>query len=97
MNRDTTEGKFDQVKGKIKQGVGEALGNEKLADQVKGSAQEAWGNAKEAAHTMSNDAQAHAQAKGHDVREKITSTAQNVKNAVSEKAAEVKRDHKRTA
>ena len=40
MNRDTAEGKFDQVKGKMKQSVGEAFGNDKLAnsgaaDQVK--------------------------------------------------------------
>ena len=27
MNRDTAEGKFDQFKGKVKQSVGEAIGN----------------------------------------------------------------------
>jgi uncharacterized protein YjbJ (UPF0337 family) len=102
MNRDTTEGKFDQFKGNVKQSVGEAVGNDKLAnagvaDQVKGAAKEAWGNAKDAAQSVANDNHAHAEAHGHDVREKITSTAQNVKNATNEKAAEIKAEHRRSA
>ena len=41
MNTDKVEGKFDQVAGKIKQRVGEAVGNQKLAnagaaEQIKG-------------------------------------------------------------
>ena len=32
MNTEKIEGKFDQVAGKIKQGVGEAVGNQKLAN-----------------------------------------------------------------
>ena len=53
MNTDQVSGKFDQVKGKVKQGVGEAVGNQKLAnegvvDQVKGSAKEVYGNVKDA-------------------------------------------------
>ena len=113
MNRNRTEGKFDQIKGKVKQSVGEAIGNEKLAnsgavDQVKGAANEAWGNAKDAARTVIQDHQARAEAKHaevkqnaagtvHDIREKITSTAQNVKNAVSDKAEQIKQDHRRSA
>ena len=47
MNRDTAEGKFDQIKGKVKQSVGEAFGDHSLAnsgaaDQVKGAAKEGW-------------------------------------------------------
>jgi uncharacterized protein YjbJ (UPF0337 family) len=102
MNRDTTEGKLDQLKGKVKQSVGEAVGNDKLAnsgtaDQVKGAAKEAWGNAKDAVKAVSGDAHAHAESHGHDVREKITSTAQNVKNATNEKAEEIKAEHRRSA
>jgi len=113
MNRDTAAGKFDQLKGKAKQAVGEALGNDKLAnsgavDQVKGSVKEAWGNAKDAVHAVVGEAHAccatkHSEAKqdaadaAHDVRERITSTAQNVKNAVSEKAEAIQHEHKRTA
>ena len=102
MNRDTTEGKFDQFKGKVKQSVGEAFGNDKLAnsgtvDQVKGAAREAWGNAKDAASAASADARANAETHKHDVRAKITSTAQNVKDAVNAKAEDIKVQHKRTA
>ena len=32
MNTDKVEGKFDQVAGKIKQSVGEAVGNDRLAN-----------------------------------------------------------------
>ena len=113
MNRDTVEGKFDQVKGKAKQSIGEAIGNDKLAnsgtvDQVKGAAKEVWGNAKDTFHAVAGEAHAccstqHSEAKqqaadtAHDVREKITSTAQNVKDAVSAKAEAIQREHKHTA
>ncbi|MHB8388965.1 MAG: CsbD family protein, partial [Acidobacteriaceae bacterium] len=55
MNKDQVEGKTDQVAGKIKQKVGEAVGNDNLAnrgvaDQVKGAAKETWGNVKDAAN-----------------------------------------------
>jgi uncharacterized protein YjbJ (UPF0337 family) len=54
MNKDTVEGKFDQVSGAVKQKAGEVFGNQKMAnsgvaDQVKGAAKETWGNAKDAA------------------------------------------------
>jgi uncharacterized protein YjbJ (UPF0337 family) len=102
MNRDITEGKLDQMKGKVKQSVGEAIGNEKLAnsgaaDQVKGAAREALGNTKDAAKSAANVAHAHAESHSHDIRAKITSTAQNAKNAVSDKAKQIKNEYKRTA
>jgi len=102
MNRDTTEGKFDQFEGKVKQSVGEAIGNDKLAnsgtaDQVKGAAREAWGNAKDAASAASADAHANAEVQKHDVRAKIVSTAQNVKDSVNAKAEDIKLQHKRSA
>jgi uncharacterized protein YjbJ (UPF0337 family) len=112
MNSDTVAGKFDQLKGKAKQSVGEALGNQKLAnsgaaDQVKGNVKEAWGNVKDAAHAVAGEAHSccgthHTEAKqnaadrAHDVREKITLTAQNVKNAVSAKAEAVQHEHAHT-
>jgi uncharacterized protein YjbJ (UPF0337 family) len=113
MNRDTAAGKFDQLKGKAKQSVGEALGNDKLAnsgaaDQVKGAVKEAWGNTKDAVHAIADQAHAccatkHTEAAqnaadtAHDVRERITSTAQNVKDAVSASAEDIQRDHNRSA
>ena len=57
MNTDKVEGKYDQVAGKIKQRVGEAFGNEKLAnagvaEQIKGAAKETWGHAKDTANAV---------------------------------------------
>ena len=104
MNTEKVEGKFDQVAGKIKQGVGEAVGNQKLANagaavQVKGVAKETWGNAKDTAATVHEDNRSRAAAKtedtAHNLREKVTTTAQNVKNTVNEKLDDIKRDHQR--
>ena len=102
MNKNTTEGKFDQLKGKVKQSVGETVGNEKLAnsgtaDQVKGAAKEAFGNTQDAAKAVAADAHVHAEEHGHDIRSKIASTAQNVKDSISAKADKVKAEHKRSA
>jgi uncharacterized protein YjbJ (UPF0337 family) len=110
MNTEKVEGKFDQVAGKIKQGVGEAVGNEKLAnagaaEQIKGAAKETWGNAKDKANVVREDNQARASAErddlkyraedsAHNVRDKATSTAQNIKNKVNEKLDDMKRDHR---
>lgn len=101
MNENTAEGKFDQVKGKVKQGIGEAVGNDRLAnsgaaDQVKGAAKESWGAAKDAfrdsttpATTTTDDTDPATTA--HDVRQKVVSTAQNVKDDVKEKADHFRR------
>jgi len=109
MNIDKAEGKFDQVAGKVKQRVGEAIGNQKMAnagaaEQIKGAAKETWGHAKDAANAVNEDNQtkarvegeslkARAEEKAHDVREKITSTAQNVRSSVNEKLDNIKREH----
>jgi uncharacterized protein YjbJ (UPF0337 family) len=110
MNTEKVEGKFDQVAGKIKQGVGEAIGNQKLAnagaaEQIKGVAKETWGNAKDTADVVHEDNRAKARAEGedlkyraedsaHNLREKITNTAQNIKEKVNEKLDDMKRDHR---
>ena len=110
MNTEKVEGKFDQVAGKIKQGVGEAIGNQKLAnagaaEQIKGVAKETWGNAKDTANVVREDNRARASAEGedlkyraedsaHNVREKVTDTAQNIKNKVNEKLDNMKRDRR---
>ena len=51
MNRDELDGKTDQLKGKIKQGVGDLTDNERLhdegvADEAAGNVQEGYGKAK---------------------------------------------------
>jgi uncharacterized protein YjbJ (UPF0337 family) len=48
MNKDELDGKVDQVKGKVKQGVGDLTGNERLhdegvADEASGDVQEGFG------------------------------------------------------
>lgn len=50
-NRDELEGKFDQAKGGIKEGVGRAIDDRELeqegkADRASGNVQEGWGTAK---------------------------------------------------
>jgi len=109
MSTETITGKFDQVKGKVKQSVGEATGNDSLAnsgmaDQVKGHVKEAWGETKDAAHAVSSDAKReaavdHAEAKihgeetAHNVRNHIVDAAASVKEAVVRHADHVKADH----
>lgn len=109
MNTEKVEGKFDQVAGKIKQGVGEAVGNQRLAnagvvEQIKGAAKETWGNAKDTANAVHDDSQkrahvegesfkARAEEKAHEAREKVTSTAQNLKEKMNEKLDDIKSRH----
>jgi uncharacterized protein YjbJ (UPF0337 family) len=109
MNTEKIEGKFDQVAGKIKQGVGEAVGNQKLAnagaaEQIKGAAKETWGHAKDAANTVNDERRARTQVEGenlkmrteekaHEMRDKITSTAQNIKNKMNDKFDDIKQKH----
>jgi uncharacterized protein YjbJ (UPF0337 family) len=50
---DKAEGKWDEVKGKVKEGVGDATDDESLEtegkkDQLKGKGKEAWGDVKNA-------------------------------------------------
>jgi len=51
MNRDELEGKAKQVKGKVKQSVGDLTDDEKLrdegvGDEAEGDVQEGWGKAR---------------------------------------------------
>ncbi len=105
------KGKFDEVAGKVKQSIGEATNNDKLANegtaqQVKGHAQQAWGSVKEAANDTAADARARAnesravhenesEHKAHDVRESIASTAQNVKNHIQDSVNDHHNKHDR--
>jgi uncharacterized protein YjbJ (UPF0337 family) len=50
---DKAEGKWDEVKGKVKEGVGDATEDESLEaegkkDQLKGQGKQVWGDAKNA-------------------------------------------------
>jgi uncharacterized protein YjbJ (UPF0337 family) len=105
------KGKFDEVAGKVKQSVGEATHNSKIANegaaqQVKGQAEQAWGSVKSAVNDTAADARARANEsraihenerdhKAHDVRESIASTAQNVKNHIQDSVADYRAKHEK--
>jgi len=83
VSEHTIKGKYDEVAGKVKQAAGEAVSNHKLANegaaqQLKGHAEQVVGTVKEAyaEHQPERDKTAH------DIREKLTSTAQNVKESI---------------
>ena len=87
MSDSTVKGKFDEAAGKLKQGVGEAVNDQSLANsgatqQVKGHAEQAWGSVKEAFQDKSAEQQPNAEAGAHDVRDRVSSTAQNVKEHI---------------
>jgi uncharacterized protein YjbJ (UPF0337 family) len=89
MNTDQVKGKTEQVVGKIKQGTGEAIGNDKLAnsgvaDQVKGAARETWGNVKDAAHS---EHQKHA----NDARNSVVQKTEELKERANENIDKHKR------
>jgi uncharacterized protein YjbJ (UPF0337 family) len=102
MNTSNTEGKFDQIKGKVEQAVGEtfhdqSLANEGAADQVKGHAKEAWGNVKDTAHNLTTDDAAEAKAEGHetghDFRTSVANAAESVKESINRGLHNVEAEH----
>jgi uncharacterized protein YjbJ (UPF0337 family) len=111
MNKENIEGKYDQVAGKIKEKVGEAFGNEKLAnagvaEQIKGAAKETWGKVKDTANATTDTTRAKAEVEGadlkyrtenaaHNLREKIASTAHNAKENINAKLDHLKHNQER--
>lgn len=92
MNDTKAKGFFDEAKGKIKQAVGEALGDQSMAnsgatDEVKGHAEQTWSSVKDAVHDLGHsDAErreeTHAEDKAHDIRTTITDAAERLKESV---------------
>lgn len=99
MDKNRVTGKIDQAVGKAKQKIGDALGNDRLAnegvaDQVKGSAKETWGNVKDAARTTT---ERHAD-NAHDAavadREAASDHITQTKNKINAKIDDFKdREH----
>jgi uncharacterized protein YjbJ (UPF0337 family) len=90
MDKDRVAGKLDQGVGKAKQKIGEAVGNQKLAnqgvaDQVKGAAKETWGNAKDAARTTHDRHVAEAEESANADRESVTSKVSEMKKKTNAK------------
>jgi len=102
MNKETIQGKFDQTAGAIKQKVGEATGNQKLAnsgvaDQIKGAAKETWGKTKDVAeqaavqgNTQKESLTQRMEEAAHNMRERLAESAENAKNRVNEKLEEIR-------
>lgn len=89
----TIGGKYDEVAGKVKQSIGEATHNDRLANegtaqQIKGHGEQAVGSVQSAA------ADAHEQ-KAHSVRESLTSTSQNVRDGVQRSAENLRSENDR--
>lgn len=91
MAKENIEGGFDKAIGKVKQKVGEATGNQKLAnegvgDQVKGSAKQALGTVKDAAKRVAKPKASSAKVKAEQtastLRDDIAAGAEHVKDAI---------------
>ena len=60
-NKDEMEGKYNQAKGSVKEGLGRLTGDDDMraegsADKMKGDVQEGWGGAKRKVGDMLEDA-----------------------------------------
>jgi uncharacterized protein YjbJ (UPF0337 family) len=60
-NRDEMEGKYEQAKGSVKEGLGRMTGDEEMqaegnADKLKGDIQEGWGGTKRKVGDILEDA-----------------------------------------
>lgn len=101
MNKETLEGKVDQISGAVRQKVGETfndqgLANSGVAEQIKGAAKETWGKTKDVANDRKkeddyrteaerDDVRARTQYSADDLRDKIVNKVQDVKENISEK------------
>ena len=98
MNKDEISGKVDLVVGKVKQGVGAAIGNQKVAnqgivDQTMGAAKETWGNAKDAANQVRESHKEATEEKADNVRHNISQSVEDAKEKAKVKIDEFKERH----
>ncbi len=92
----TVKGKFDELAGKAKQAFGDATGdqsaaNKGAAQEVKGHGEQAWGSVKEAAHDTKDRETVEHQGDAQNLRDKITSGADNVKQHIQHAADDFKK------
>ena len=98
MNKDEISGKVDQVMGKVKQGVGEAIGNQKLAnqgvvDQTKGASKETWDNVNDAADQVRESHKKATEVKADNVRHNISRSVEDAKQRAKAKIEDFKDRH----
>jgi uncharacterized protein YjbJ (UPF0337 family) len=99
MDKDQVAGKFDQAVGKVKEKTGDAVGNQKLAnqgvaDQMKGAAKETWGNVKDAAATTQDRHAAEANVSAREDRGSVSDKVTDIKKKANDKIDDYK-DHER--
>ncbi len=92
MNDSKAAGDFNEVKGKIKQGLGEtfndqSLANEGAAEQVRGHAQQTWGSVKDTAHNLTHsntatNSKVEAEHDAHDTRNSVTGAVEHAKESI---------------
>lgn len=92
MNKDQVSGKVDRATGKVKQKVGEAVGDEDMAnrgvaDQVRGAGKETWGDVKDAAHKDAAD-------DAHRTREHISHETDDAKDRAKHKIDATRAEHR---
>jgi uncharacterized protein YjbJ (UPF0337 family) len=90
-------GKLDEASGKLKKSVGEVTGNEVLANkgaaqEIKGHVEQAWASVKESVKETHDQHRPEMEQRGHDIREKLVSTAQNVKERVQQAVSPENKD-----
>jgi len=98
MNKEQVSGKLDQAVGKVKQGVGEAVGNQELAnkgvvDQATGAVKETWGDAKDAAKQIHVGNKKTAAEKADETRSKISQSVEDTKDKLKDKIEDFKDRH----
>jgi uncharacterized protein YjbJ (UPF0337 family) len=97
MNKSHVTGGIDKAVGKVKEAVGNAINNQKLANegaaqQVCGEARETWGNVKDSAAELhktvrakADDVKVRTRDDQQTMRDKVTSTATRVKEDIAGK------------
>ncbi|MHB1022151.1 MAG: CsbD family protein [Acidobacteriaceae bacterium] len=89
MNKHTVRGKIDQTAGRIKEKVGDALGNQKLAnagvaEQIKGIAQQTYGNVQDTIKATTKHAQAQLQSHKNDMHHYSNEKSKEVRGNIRE-------------
>jgi uncharacterized protein YjbJ (UPF0337 family) len=90
MTRDQVAGKVEHAMGHLKQAIGEAISNQKLAnegvaDQAKGAARETWGNVKDAATVSADRHEREVQESANAARSNVSTRIDEFQNKVNEK------------
>ena len=71
MNKDDIKGKLNKAKGRAKQAAGDLTGDDRLkgegmADEIKGGAQDVWGDVKRAGRDIKGDIKEESRKKDRD-------------------------------